>query len=79
MIPKKKAEYLVQKHKDVINRLLHECDVISRHLAATRCAIDTVREVIKNIEATELYHPESKSLRFNKEYWQEVLIEISKL
>jgi hypothetical protein len=47
--------------------------------AAIWCAKVTVDEVIKNIDAGMTYHPESKALPINKEYWLRVLASLNAL
>ena len=43
------------------------------------CAMIVVNEILLNIEATKFYHPDSKSLGFNQQYWEEVKQEIEKI
>jgi len=40
--------------------------------AAKICALIAVDEILKNIDATILYHRESKALPINKDYWLQV-------
>lgn len=47
--------------------------------AAIWCAKVTVDEIIKNIDAGIIYHPESKALPINKEYWLQVRASLSVL
>lgn len=48
-------------------------------LNAKICALIAVGEILENIDATILYHKESKALPKNKNYWQQVKQEIEKL
>lgn len=74
-----KAKFLIQIHKDIISRIFHDSDIISIHLSAKLIAINTVKEVIKNIEKTRLYKPDIEYLKYNNDYWQKVKLEIEKL
>ncbi len=44
-----------------------------------KCAKVVVDEIIVNVDATTLYHKENLVIPFNKEYWQEVKLELDKL
>lgn len=65
------------KAKELINKFHKHCEVNHIPLYHTKkCALIAVDEVLKNIDATILYHKESITLPFNKEYWNEVKTEI---
>lgn len=44
-----------------------------------QCALIAVDEIIKNIDATILYHKESTALPINMKFWQKVKNEINNL
>ena len=71
MSEKEKAKELVSKMN--YSHPEHELFV------AKECAIIAVDEILSNIDATILYHPESNAIPINKEYWQEVKTEIQNL
>lgn len=39
---------------------------------AKMCALIAVDEILKNIDATMYYNPESKSIPINRKFWEEV-------
>lgn len=43
------------------------------------CALQVINEVISNIDATMIYHPNSKALPVNKQYWLQVKEALMKL
>ena len=49
----------------------HENDLFYRRLKenSIQCAKIAVNEIISNIDATILYHKDSKALPINKDYW----------
>ena len=46
---------------------------------AKQCALLAVDEILKNIDATILYHKDSKALPINKDYWLQVRTALSAL
>lgn len=74
MTPQEKAQELINQFlpevrgADRYNYNLEEMNVF----IAKQCALITVEQVLKNIDATILYHPESHSMAGNKSYWNEV-------
>ena len=42
-------------------------------------SITCVQEILMNIEATILYHKDSKSLPINNEFWVDVLVELNNM
>jgi len=66
-----KAEELIRKFANQIEDFsLNNEESIRRDAIA--CAKIAVEEILKNINATILFHKESKSLPLNKNYWLEV-------
>ena len=65
------------KAKELIDRFSEGANVGNN--ISIQCALICVDDVLFNIDATILYHKDSKSLPINKEYWQEVKQEIEKL
>ena len=47
--------------------------------AAKMCGLIAVDEILKNIDATILYHKDSKALPINKEYWLQVRASLNAL
>ncbi len=72
MTPQAKANELVSRFAN------HSMgtSVNSNLNSAKNCAFIAVEEIMKNIEATELYHKNSRALPHNKEYWNQVIKEI---
>ncbi len=74
MTPQEKAQELIDKYlpevrgADRYNYNLEDMNVF----IAKQCALIAVNEVLANIDATILYHPESASIPLNKSYWSEV-------
>jgi hypothetical protein len=69
----KKAEELIERFNFKLPG--YEDDNSNNFLTkeeATRLAIDAVDLVIENIEATKLYHLDSKAIPFNENYWSNV-------
>jgi hypothetical protein len=47
--------------------------------SAKICGLIAVDEILKNIDATILYHKNSKALPINKEYWLQVRTSLNAL
>jgi predicted component of type VI protein secretion system len=62
-----KAEELLQKFINQLEDVGCDKDYVKRDALA--CAKIAVDEILKNIEATILYHKESKALPLNESYW----------
>lgn len=73
-----KAEELIEKFSRPLN-LLNTSENRSVEGYAKDCAIIAVEEILNNIEATKLYHKDSKALLFNLKFWQKVKSHLLKL
>jgi hypothetical protein len=62
-----KAEELLQRYTDQLEDVGCDKDYVKRDALA--CAKIAVDEILKNIEASILYHKESKALPLNERYW----------
>jgi hypothetical protein len=69
----KKAEELIKEFNFQLPEYEggEECFFLTKE-EATRLAIKAVDLVVRNIEATKLYHPDSEAIPFNENYWSNV-------
>ena len=69
-----KAKELIDKFRSYVDSEIpgeknFEFSKRQETIMAKKCAIVVVDEILKNIDATILYNPNSLSIPFNKEYW----------
>ena len=58
-----------KKAVELIGKFYHN---VGSYENKVQCAIILVDEVLRNIEATIIYHKESDALPINKDYWLKV-------